>query len=290
MSDLVPTGTSGRFEDPPVGAAVDPVSATGELVAAGHAVHRVPPEAVARWIGEGWRDFRRSPALGLAIGVACALIGAAVVAAMWSVQSAVLILPLIMGFMLTAPLLAVPLYEASRRLAGGTQRVDRTVLWTGFARNRWGIGVIGVLLMMFFYGWLRVATMIWALFFGLELPPLGAFLATALSDYAFVVTSFGIGGLLAALVFAVSAVSLPMVVDQPVDPVTAAMTSVRACLENPMTMALWAFLIAILTIIGIGAGLLGLVLVVPVIGHGTWHAYADLVGPARDLQATPPPA
>jgi uncharacterized membrane protein len=132
--------------------------------------------------------------------------------------------------------------------------------------------------------------MIWALFFGLELPPLGAFLATALSDYAFVVTSFGIGGLLGALVFAVSAVSLPMVVDQPVDPITAAMTSVRACLENPMTMALWAFLIAILTIIGIGAGLLGLILVVPVIGHATWHAYADLVGPARDLQATPPPA
>jgi uncharacterized membrane protein len=245
-------------------------------------VRRVPPEAVARWIGAGWQDFRRGPVLGLAIGLSCALVGAAVVAAMWSARSAVLILPLVMGFMLAAPLLAVPLYEASRRLARGERRAGAAALWAGFARNRWGIGVIGVLLMMFFYGWLRVATMIWALFFGLDLPPLGAFLATALSDYAFVVTSFGIGGILAAVVFAVSAVSLPMVVDRPVDPITAAMTSLRACLENPLTMALWAFVIAILTVVGIGAGLLGLVLVVPVIGHATWHAYADLVGPAEE--------
>jgi uncharacterized membrane protein len=62
---------------------------------------------------------------------------------------------------------------------------------------------------------------------------------------------------------------------------TAAMTSVRACLANPFTMALWAALIVVLTLIGIGAAFLGLVLVVPVIGHATWHAYADLVGQAE---------
>jgi uncharacterized membrane protein len=73
-------------------------------------------------------------------------------------------------------------------------------------------------------------------------------------------------------------------VDRPVDAMTAAMTSLRACLNNPFTMAIWAVLIAVLTLIGIGAGLLGLVLVVPVIGHATWHAYADLVGPADEVR------
>lgn len=278
----------GRFEDPPVGAAVDPVSATGELIAAGVPVRTTQPEAVARWMEAGWRDFRRHPGIGLAVGLFCALVGWALIGAMWSAQSAVLILPLVTGFMLAAPLLAVPLYETSRRIARG-ERVTTGALLAGYARNPWGVGFMGALLMLFLYGWLRVATMIWALFFGLELPPLGAFLATALSDYAFVITSFGIGAVLAAVVFAISAVSLPMVVDRPVDAMTAAMTSVRACLASPGTMALWAVVIAVLTLIGIGVALFGLVLVVPVIGHATWHAYAELVGPQEEARVTPVP-
>lgn len=275
-----PVAAPGHFEDLPVGAAVDPVSATGELVAAGIPVRRAPPEAVARWMAAGWADFRRSPGIGLGIGLFCAVIGWAMIGAMWSAESAVLILPLFTGFMLASPLLAVPLYESSRRQAYG-ERPGAGALWAGFLRNRWGIGFMGALLMMFFYAWLRVATMIWFLFFGLDLPPLDTFLATALADYAFVITSFGLGALLAALVFALSAVSLPMVVDRPVDAMTAAMTSLRACLANPVTMGIWAALIAVLTLIGFGAGLLGLVLVVPVIGHATWHAYAELVGPGE---------
>ncbi|MCB4823436.1 DUF2189 domain-containing protein [Roseicella aerolata] len=287
MSDRIPA--PGRFEDLPVGAAVDPVSATGELVAAGIPVRRAPPEAVAQWMADGWQDFRRSPGVGLAIGLACTVVGWAMIAAMWSVESAVLILPLFTGFMLAAPLLAVPLYETSRRHARGEQAGGGAFI-AGFTRNRWGIGLMAALLMMFFYGWLRVATMIWFLFFGLDLPPLDAFLAVALADYAFVVTSFGIGALLATLVFALSAVSLPMLVDRPVDAMTAAMTSLRACLASPFTMALWAVVIAVLTLIGLGAALLGLVLVVPVIGHATWHAYVDLVGPVEESggAAAPP--
>lgn len=282
----VPLGTPGQFEDQPVGAAVDPVSATRELVAAGIPVRRAPPEAVARWVGAGWQDFRRSPGPGLAVGVACTLVGWVIAFAMWSVESAVLILPLVTGFMLAAPLLAVPLYEVSRRQARG-ERAGGGAFIAGFARNRWGIGLMGALLMLFLYGWLRVATMIWFLFFGLELPPLDAFLATALADYGFVVASFGIGGILATLVFALSAISLPMLVDRPVDAMTAAMTSLRACLGSPFTMGLWAVLIAIFTLIGIGAAFVGLVLVIPVIGHATWHAYAELVGPAAGVGSPP---
>jgi uncharacterized membrane protein len=234
-------------------------------------------------MGAGLRDFRRAPSIGLSIGLLCTLVGWAIVAAMWSAESAVLILPLVTGFMLAAPLLAVPIYEASRRLSRGEQ-VTWGALVAGYARNRWGVGFMGALLMMFLYAWLRVATMIWALFFGLEPPPFGAFLAVALADYPFVVTSFTVGGLLATLVFALSAVSLPMVVDRHVDAITAAMTSVRACLVNPATMAVWALLIAVLTLIAIGAVLLGLVLVVPLIGHATWHAYVDLVGTVQDAE------
>ncbi|SDB74727.1 DUF2189 domain-containing protein [Belnapia rosea] len=276
-----PIPTPGRFEDEPVGASVDPVSASGELVAAGVPVRRAPPEAIARWVGAGWQDFRRTPVPGLCVGLVCVAIGWFVTLAMWRVESAVFVLPLITGFMLAAPLLAVPLYEVSRRHAWG-EPAGAGALFAGFNRNRWGIGFMGALLMLFLYGWLRVATMIWFLFFGLEAPPLDAFLGTALSDFGFMLASFGIGGLLSALVFAISAVSLPMLVDRRVDAMTAAMTSLRACLGSPATMALWAFLIAIATLIGIGAGFFGLLLAVPVIGHATWHAYAELVGPTAE--------
>lgn len=278
-----PVPTPGRFEDEPVGASVDPVSASAELVAAGIPVRRASPEAIARWVGAGWADFRRSPVPGLVVGLVCVAVGWFIVLALWRIESAVFVLPLITGFMLASPLLAVPLYEVSRRHARG-EPAGAGALLAGFRRNRWGIGFMGALLMLFLYGWLRVATMIWFLFFGLEAPPLDAFLATALSDFGFVLASFGIGGVLATLVFSISAISLPMLVDRPADAMTAAMTSLRACLGSPATMALWAFLISILTLIGIGAAFFGLLLVVPVIGHATWHAYTDLVGPAAERQ------
>lgn len=280
------TPTGRNFEDPPIGAAVEPVSASSELLAAGYSVRRVPPEAIARWMGAGWRDFRQSIMGGLVVGLFCVAVGAGLIAAIWNSESAVLILPLLTGFMLVAPILAVPLYELSRRISLG-ERAGSSALVAGFRRNAWGIGFMCALLMMFLYAWLRVATMIWFLFFGLELPPLGAFLTTALADYFFVVSSFGIGGVLATLIFAISAISLPMLVDRPVDAMTAAMTSVRACMANPLTMGTWAALIAILTLIGIGTALVGLVLVIPVIGHASWHAYADLVGAARDDTQAP---
>ena len=96
----------GRYEDPPVGAAVDPVSAGGELVAAGHAVRRVGPGAIPGWLAGGWRDLRRTPGVSLGIGLACAVAGWVLVAAVLNAQSAVLILPLLTGFMLAAPVVS----------------------------------------------------------------------------------------------------------------------------------------------------------------------------------------
>jgi hypothetical protein len=117
-------------------------------------------------------------------------------------------------------------------------------------RNRFGIAFMAALLMMFLYGWLRVATMLFALFFGLELPPLGNFLQTAFftpehRDFALLGT--GVGAVLASIVFGLSAFSLPMLVDRPVDPVTAAATSMRACLANPLLALCWAATIVGLT-------------------------------------------
>ena len=194
---------------------------------------------------------------------------------------AVLILPLTAGFMFTAPVLAVGLYEGSRRHERG-QPVGLGATRAALGRNPTQIAFMGALLMLFLYGWLRVATLLFALFFSMNLPPLGQFLSTAFlapENLDFALTGTGIGAIMAAIVFGLSAVSLPMLVDRPVDAITAAITSMRACCANPVTMALWAGVIVALTLVAAAPGFLGFIVVLPVVGHATWHAYRDLVVP-----------
>ncbi len=278
------SGASERRDDAPVGAAVDPASATAEFRTTGPAIRRgVPLGAPFRWLALGWDDLRRTPGPSLLVGALCTLAGWMMIAAAVVFEYAVLLLPLVAGFMFAAPILAIGLYESSRRTEAGEAPAGHAATWAAFRRNRFGIAFMGTLLMMFLYGWLRVATMLFALFFGLEAPPLehllsSAFLSPELILYGAVGTA--IGAVLAAIVFGMAAVSLPMLVDRPVDAVTAAATSMRAVTANPMTAALWAAVIV--TVIGLGALplLLGLVVAVPVVGHATWHAYRELVEPA----------
>ena len=270
-------------DDVPVGSAVDPTSATAELGATGPAIRRsVSPAAILRWLSAGLADFARAPLPSLAVGLVCTLVSWLLVGAMVATDYAVLILPLTAGFMFTAPLLAVGLYEGSRR-HGRNEPVTLGASWAALRRNTSQIAFMGALLMLFLYGWLRVATMLFALFFGLELPPLGNFFSTAFlarENLDFVLVGTGVGAVMAAIVFGLSAISLPMLVDRPIDAITAAITSMRACCANPVTMALWAAVIVVLTFVAAVPAFLGFIVVLPILGHATWHAYRDLVEPA----------
>lgn len=272
----------GSAEDTPVGSAVDPASATAELGATGPAIrYGVPLTAPVRWLAAGYADLRRTPGPSLLVGAFCVVLSWLLVGAIAILEYAVLILPLTAGFMFASPVLAVGLYEGSRRIeAGEPPGYGATV--AALRRNTFGIAFMCTLLMMFLYGWLRVATMLFALFFGLVLPPLGqmftrAFLSPDTIIFGLVGTA--IGAVLAAIVFGLSAVSLPMLVDRRVDAVTAAATSMRAVTANPMTAVVWAFVIVAVTFAAALPGFLGFIVAVPLIGHATWHAYRDLVVP-----------
>ncbi len=270
-------------DDMPVGSAVDPISATAELGATGPAIRRsVPPSAILRWLSAGLADFSRAPLPSLAVGLICTLVSWAIVGAMVATDYAVLILPLTAGFMFAAPLLAVGLYEGSR-LHACNQPVTLGATRAALGRNASQIAFMGALLMLFLYGWLRIATMLFALFFGLELPPLGSFLSTAFlarENLDFVLVGTGVGAVMAAIVFGLSAISIPMLIDRPMDAITAAITSMRACCANPVTMGLWAAAIVALTLAAAVPAFLGFIVVLPILGHATWHAYRDLVDPA----------
>jgi uncharacterized membrane protein len=185
--------------------------------------------------------------------------------------------------MLLAPILAAGLYEVSRRQGEGmTTGLGQTL--GGWTRNADSIEMFGLLLMLIVIGWERLSAILFALFYAGDLPNVQTFVRSVFlsGDYTgFVLTYVAIGALLAAAVFAMSAISVPMLVDRKVDILTAIATSLEAVRRNAAAMTLWAVLLVALTAIGFATLLLGMIVVMPWAAHASWHAYRDLAGPDR---------
>jgi uncharacterized membrane protein len=242
-------------------------------------VRRVRPDAPWTWLVAGWNDFLASWPTSVIYGgiwVGCSY---ALAALLFGTDSLALLLPLAAGFLLVAPLLAVGLYEISRRRATGQPAtlLDSLLAWRRRPLNIAGLGLILVLVQL---AWVRVALLLYALFFAGNGPGFDSLWPLQFQTplgIAFLVTGTLIGGVLALIVFAIAAVSLPMLIDRDVDLFTAMATSVSAVRENPRPMLLWAGLIVFMMGLGIGSLFLGLAVTLPLLGHATWHAYRDLV-------------
>ena len=240
------------------------------------AVRNVPVTAPLRWLALGWRDFTRAPGASLFHGVLVALGGLAILAV--TARFWYLLPGTFSGFLLVGPILATGLYELSRRLERGERATlhDATQAWRRGTRPLVWLGLILVLAGTL---WVLVSAVLFALFVkapitGLESVLRHVILSEGSNLFAVWIALGGIG---AALVFAVTVVSAPLLLDRDVDMVSAIVTSVRAVGENPLAMALWATIIMIATGLSAATLMLGFVIAIPVIGHATWHAYRDVV-------------
>jgi uncharacterized membrane protein len=243
-------------------------------------VRRIELDRPWAWLAAGWRDLTRAPAVGLTYGVLFAAIGWAVTFGLWWADMIYLILPLTAGFLIMGPILAVGLYEVSRRHERGERASLRDALGA-FRANPTQIAFMGVTLLLLFFSWIRVAVMIFFLFFGLEPPNPEAFVGTVLfspGSLPFLIVGTAAGALLAVLAFGLSAISIPLLLDrEEAHVVTAISASFKAILDNPATMAFWAVLIVLFAGAGLITFYLGLIVTLPLIGHASWHAYRDLV-------------
>ena len=243
------------------------------------AVKRVGLDDPWQWLAKGWRDLWRAPGLSLGYGLVVALVSLALTAALFSLHLASLVLVLGAGFLLLGPLLAVGLYEKSRRLEAGEPLVARDIILVS-THSPVQLAFMGVALCLAFLAWVRIATLLFALFFGLQpFPPLDQFLPTLLfSWHGLTLLAVGTftGGLLALGVFMISAISVPLLMAEKRDVLSAIIISIKAVLENFTAMVLWAWMIALLTVFGLVTGYLGLIVTFPLIGHATWHAYRAL--------------
>ncbi len=236
-----------------------------------------------RWLRLGARDLARAPWPGLAHGLSLALFGALVFGVLhdrfWWLAGA------FSGFMLVAPVLATGLYAVSRAIERGepttpahTMRTAIGAWWPRGAQAR-RLMHFGALLALAGTGWVLTSA---AFVTGFAPQPIAAPIDfvrhVVLAERGFIFEAWVLlGGALAAPVFASSVVAIAMLLDRPVGVWDAVLTSWRVVLAHPLPMALWAIIVMGLTALGMATMLLGLVVVVPLLAHASWHVYRDCV-------------
>ncbi len=234
-------------------------------------------------LGKGFHDFSANPSFAVLLAVIYPIIGLLLGRLAFGYDVLPLLFPLVAGFALIGPIAAIGFYELSRRREQGVE-----VSWTDtlgvFQSHSVGpIVTLGLGLMLVFLVWLAIADAIYVQIFGYTTPPsIEAFarqiLATP-SGSRLIIVGNAVGFFFALLVFVISVVSFPLLLDRNVGASTAIVTSVRAVLANPLTMAVWGLIIAVALVIGAIPFFFGLAVVLPVLGHSTWHVYRKVVGP-----------
>lgn len=228
------------------------------------------------WLARGVGDFVKAWPSSLLHGLVLLLAGIVIAVIGW--RRPFLLAGALSGFLLVAPILTIGVYESSRRLAAGESASLGASLaaWGRGGRTVFGFGVLLALAGTLWVGYsaMLIAALARAPVTGIE-GFLRAWLSSDAGTALFVVWVAS-GGLLAAIVFAASAVSLPLIVDRSIGLRSAILTSAAAVGNNPVAMAVWATLIMLGTLLAL-ATVIGIVVIVPVLGHATWHAYRDLV-------------
>lgn len=228
-----------------------------------------------RWLALGWHDFRRAPGLGLFYGLCFVLMG-------WSLlkafeQAPAYVLGLSGGFLLTGPALCLGMYRTSQRLENG-EKVDWGDSLLAWKTRTGQLAIFGFVLLVLEMVWARATLVVFAVTFD-GMPDFKGSLLALLDpqNIAFIIAWLVLGALFATLIFAVSVVSIPMILDRPTDAITAGLTSFRLVLTQPGVMLLWGALLTVLVVLALLPWFAGLLIIGPVTGHATWHAYRAAV-------------
>jgi len=232
--------------------------------------------APLHWLALGWHDFRRCPGIGLFYGACFMAMGWLLMTVFEHAPAYVLALSA--GFLLTGPFFCLGLYQASRRLERGEQPDlgDSLLAWD---RQTGTLAIFGFVLLVLEMLWGRASLIVFAVSFDGMPDFKGSLLALVNPEnLQFIVAYLLVGGLFAGLIFSVSVVSIPMILDRPTDAISAGLTSLRLVLTQPGVMLIWGGLITLLVVLAMLPWFAGLLVVGPVLGHATWHAYRAAVG------------
>jgi uncharacterized membrane protein len=229
----------------------------------------VPPAAPLRWLRAGYHDMRRAPGISLAYGLALTVLSALIAYCAWTFGTLGLYLGMATGFLLVGPVLALGLYSFSCQLEQGRKPVFGYCMRAGRSHIK-DILIFSFVLLIVFLIWARAAT---ALYIFYPDQTQHSWLDMAM----FLGIGSTIGAVFSTVVFIISAFSLPMIMDRKTDAITAVISSVNAVLRNRLTMFVWAAIIVCCVALGFATALLGFIVLLPLIGHATWHAYRETI-------------
>jgi uncharacterized membrane protein len=242
---------------------------------------------------KGTRDFYVMPTHAMFLCIIYPIVGLVIACLAFGYSILPLVFPLASGFALVGPIAALGLYELSRRREVNLNVSATHALDVVRSSSIGAIVTLAILLFTIFLIWIAVANAIYVANFGYA-PPQSTYdfvqdVLTTRAGWNLILVGNGVGFLFAVLVFAISVVSFPFLLDRDVGAAVAVLTSVRAVLKNPITMSMWALIVGILLVIGSLPFFLGLTIVMPILGHSTWHLYRKVVDPKSSSPPTFPP-
>ena len=231
----------------------------------------------------GWEDFKAVPSHAIILCVIYPVLGLVLFRMVLGYSVLPLLFPLAAGFTLIGPFAALGLYELSRR----RERGEETAAWDAMhvlrAPSFGAMLALGMLLLALFVTWIAAADAIYIAAFGnapaASIPDFAARVLTTPEGWSLIIIGCGVGFLFAVVALCISVVSFPLMLDRHATAIDAIRTSVRAVMKNPFAMAVWGLIVAALLVIGSLPLLVGLCVVLPVLGHATWHLYRKVVEP-----------
>jgi uncharacterized membrane protein len=239
-------------------------------------------------LARGWDDFSAVPSHAVFLCLIYPVIGVILAQLALGHQTLPLLYPMVTGFALIGPAAAIGLYELSRRRERGDDAAWTHAFDVLQSPARGAVAMLGLMLVLLFFAWLVAAQTIYWFTFGDENPEsIGGFVrevVTTPAGWALIIAGNVVGFLFASVVLMLSVVAFPMLLDRHVGAADAIQTSVRVVIANPAAMVLWGLIVAAALFVGSLPLFLGLTVVVPVLGHATWHLYRKVVEPDTHLR------
>ncbi len=243
----------------------------------------------------GWEDFKAIPTHAIILCVIYPVLGLVLFRMVLGYSVLPLLFPLAAGFTLIGPFAALGLYELSRRRERGEEAAAWHATQVLRAPSFGAMIELGILLLVLFVTWIAAADAIYIATFGhapaASIPDFATRVLMTPEGWSLIIVGCGVGFLFAVVALCVSVVSFPLMLDRHATAIDAIRTSLQAVMKNPFTMAAWGLIVAVLLVIGSLPFFVGLAIVLPVLGHATWHLYRKVVEPdpnPRQEQPRPP--
>ncbi len=267
------------------------VIAGADEIPAHPVVRKIGPSDLKEALSRGFDDFWAMPSHLLFLALIYPIAGACLAALTFTNNALPLLYPLASGFALLGPLAAIGLYEISRRREMGLEPTWQDAFAVLRSPSIPSILALGVVLLVIFFAWMTTARMLYESLFGYAAPDsytrfVNEVLTTP-QGMRLILLGNILGFIFAAVVLSISVISFPLLLDRDVGAAVAVQTSIRAVMANPLTMALWGVIVAGGLLLGSLPLFVGLAVVMPVLGHATWHLYRHVVEPPPPQEVLP---